>query len=228
MRGFDRDFLRSLATGAAAGKVVLGEVLRGEQPSRRPDSGSLSVSRTISGPLNIYSDPDDVVRKMPLTFPSTESDALDGAGTGVARAQYRASVGGRRQRDACRLPRSERSAEYADSEFRGWRQRCSDVFIRRSACLCVERNNRIFSGANSPARLLSSGPCSTRKIASLRPSVLRPGSMARARRAARCRRRSRSLRNSSAVRSPASIFMRPQSTILWPGTPWSNLAGSRR
>src|ERR1700748_3015871 len=30
LRGFDRPFLRSLATGAAAGKVVLGEVLRAE------------------------------------------------------------------------------------------------------------------------------------------------------------------------------------------------------
>src|SRR5215813_2447635 len=30
LRGFDRPFLRSLATGAASGRVVLGEVLRGE------------------------------------------------------------------------------------------------------------------------------------------------------------------------------------------------------
>src|SRR5260221_235993 len=33
MRGFDRAFLRSLAKGAAAGKVVLGETLSGEGPS---------------------------------------------------------------------------------------------------------------------------------------------------------------------------------------------------
>ena len=33
MRGFDRPFLRSLAKGAAAGKVVLGETLGGEGPS---------------------------------------------------------------------------------------------------------------------------------------------------------------------------------------------------
>src|SRR5882757_240373 len=33
MRGFDRDFLRSLANGASAGKVVLGETLRGDRPA---------------------------------------------------------------------------------------------------------------------------------------------------------------------------------------------------
>jgi adenylate cyclase len=33
MRGFDRAFLRSLAAGASAGKVVLGETLRGDRPS---------------------------------------------------------------------------------------------------------------------------------------------------------------------------------------------------
>src|ERR1700745_4439173 len=32
MRGFDRPFLRALASGASAGKVVLGEVLRAEEP----------------------------------------------------------------------------------------------------------------------------------------------------------------------------------------------------
>src|SRR6266404_8300916 len=38
MRGFDRAFLRSLATGASAGKVVLGEVLSGDR-SIRPSPG---------------------------------------------------------------------------------------------------------------------------------------------------------------------------------------------
>jgi adenylate cyclase len=67
MRGFDRDFLRSLAKGAAAGKVVLGETLRGDRPSpgQRIAVGQQKNIRA----LNIYSDSDEVVRKVPLTFP---------------------------------------------------------------------------------------------------------------------------------------------------------------
>ena len=69
MQGFDRPFLRSLATGAAAGKVVLGEVLRGEQSIRPSPGQRIAVGRQKNiRALNIYSDPDEVVRKMPLTF----------------------------------------------------------------------------------------------------------------------------------------------------------------
>jgi adenylate cyclase len=66
MRGFDRDFLRSLARGASAGKVVLGETLRGDRPAagQRIAVGQQKNIRA----LNIYSDPDDVVRRVPLTF----------------------------------------------------------------------------------------------------------------------------------------------------------------
>src|SRR6266851_5426089 len=67
MRGFDRAFLRSLAKGSAAGKVVLGEVLGGDGPSpgQRIAVGQHKNIRA----LNIYLDPDEVVRKVPLTFP---------------------------------------------------------------------------------------------------------------------------------------------------------------
>jgi adenylate cyclase len=68
MRGFDRPFLRSLATGAAAGKVVLGETLRGDRPS--PGQRIAVGQQKNIRPLNTYSDPDDVVRRMPLTFPA--------------------------------------------------------------------------------------------------------------------------------------------------------------
>jgi class 3 adenylate cyclase/CHASE2 domain-containing sensor protein len=69
MRGFDRDFLRSLAAGAGAGKVVLGETLRGDRPSpgQRIAVGQQKNIRA----LNIYSDADEVVRKVPLTFPAS-------------------------------------------------------------------------------------------------------------------------------------------------------------
>ena len=69
MHGFDRPFLRSLAKGASAGKVVLGEVVRGER-SIRPSPGqriAVGQQKNIRA-LNTYSDPDDVVRKMPLMF----------------------------------------------------------------------------------------------------------------------------------------------------------------
>jgi adenylate cyclase len=69
VRGFDRDFLRALAVGSAAGKVVLGEVLRGDQPTL-PSAGQRIAVRQQQNirPLNVYTDHDDVVRRVPLTF----------------------------------------------------------------------------------------------------------------------------------------------------------------
>src|SRR3979490_912406 len=63
MRGFDRAFLRSLARGSSAGKVVLGEVLGGDD---RPSPGqriAVGQQKNIR-PLNTYSDPDEVVRNV--------------------------------------------------------------------------------------------------------------------------------------------------------------------
>jgi class 3 adenylate cyclase/CHASE2 domain-containing sensor protein len=71
MRGFDRSFLRSLAKGAVAGKVVLGEVLRGDGSIRPSPGQRIAVGQQKNiRPLNIHTDPDDVVRRVPLTFPS--------------------------------------------------------------------------------------------------------------------------------------------------------------
>ena len=71
MRGFDRAFLRSLATGASAGKVVLGEVLSGDRSIRPSPGQRIAVGQQKNiRPLNIYSDPDEVVRRIPLTFPA--------------------------------------------------------------------------------------------------------------------------------------------------------------
>lgn len=68
VRGFDRDFLRALAAGATAGKVVLGEMLRGDQPIRPSDGQRIVARQQNIRPLNVYTDPDDVVRRVPLTF----------------------------------------------------------------------------------------------------------------------------------------------------------------
>jgi class 3 adenylate cyclase len=70
LRGFDRPFLLSLRAGAAAGKVVLGEVLR-DEGALGPSSGqriAIGQQKNIR-PLNVYTDDDGVVRRMPLTFP---------------------------------------------------------------------------------------------------------------------------------------------------------------
>ena len=69
VRGFDRDFLRALAGAAANGKVVLGEVLGGNQPVR-PSPGQRVAVRQQQNirPLNVHIDSDDIVRRLPLSF----------------------------------------------------------------------------------------------------------------------------------------------------------------
>jgi adenylate cyclase len=69
VRGFDRDYLRALALGARAGKVVLGEVQHQASPVL-PSPGqraAVGFGRNIRS-LNVYSDPDGVIRRVPLTF----------------------------------------------------------------------------------------------------------------------------------------------------------------
>ena len=69
VRGFDRDYLRALATGARAGKVVLGQVQHQDHPVL-PSPGQRAAvghGRNIRA-LNVHSDPDDVIRRMPLSF----------------------------------------------------------------------------------------------------------------------------------------------------------------
>jgi serine phosphatase RsbU (regulator of sigma subunit) len=67
--GFDRDFLRALALGARAGKIVLGEVQHQDNPVL-PSPGqraAVGFGRNIRA-LNAYDDPDGVIRRMPLVF----------------------------------------------------------------------------------------------------------------------------------------------------------------
>jgi adenylate cyclase len=70
VRGFDRDFLRALATASQSGKVVLGEMLRRDQPVRPSPGQRIAVRQQQNiRPLNVFSDSDDVVRRVPLSFP---------------------------------------------------------------------------------------------------------------------------------------------------------------
>jgi serine phosphatase RsbU (regulator of sigma subunit)/CHASE2 domain-containing sensor protein len=69
LRGFDRDYLRALALGARAGKLVLGQVQHQDNPVL-PSPGqrvAVGFGNNIR-PLNVYTDPDGVVRRVPLVF----------------------------------------------------------------------------------------------------------------------------------------------------------------
>jgi serine phosphatase RsbU (regulator of sigma subunit) len=69
LRGFDREYLRALALGARAGKVVLGQVQHQDSPVL-PSPGqraAVGFGRNIRA-LNVYEDPDGVIRRMPLVF----------------------------------------------------------------------------------------------------------------------------------------------------------------
>jgi adenylate cyclase len=67
MRGFDRDFLRSLAVAAKAGKIVLGEVQNGDDVVL-PATGqraAVGQQKNIRS-LNVYGESDGVIRRVPL------------------------------------------------------------------------------------------------------------------------------------------------------------------
>jgi adenylate cyclase len=69
VRGFDRDFLRVLAQGARAGKVVLGQVQHQDHPIQPAPGQRIAVRQQANiRALNFHIDPDDVVRRVPLSF----------------------------------------------------------------------------------------------------------------------------------------------------------------
>jgi len=68
LRGFDRDFLRALALGAHDGKVVLGEAQHCDLPILPSPGQRIAVGQSANiRSLNVYNDPDDVVRRIPLS-----------------------------------------------------------------------------------------------------------------------------------------------------------------
>ena len=91
VRGFDRDFLRALARRGRNGKVVLGEALRGDEPVRPSQGQRVAVrqQRNIR-PLNVYIDPDDTVRRVPLSFPVSGAAQLPGMALELAARALRA------------------------------------------------------------------------------------------------------------------------------------------
>jgi adenylate cyclase len=88
VRGFDRDFLRALASAATPGKVVLGEQLRGNDPIRPSPGQRIAVRQQQNiRPLNSLTDADDVVRRMPLAFTVNDTKVPGMALELAARAQ---------------------------------------------------------------------------------------------------------------------------------------------
>jgi serine phosphatase RsbU (regulator of sigma subunit)/CHASE2 domain-containing sensor protein len=88
LHGFDRDFLRALALGARAGKIVLGEAQHQASPVL-PSPGqraAVGFTRNIR-PLNVFSDPDGVIRRVPLAF------MVDGAPVAAMSAELAARAG---------------------------------------------------------------------------------------------------------------------------------------
>src|SRR5580704_6905591 len=69
VRGFDRDFLTALALAARDGRVVLGEVQLGDHPILPAPGQRVAVGqqRNIRS-VNAYTDSDNVVRRLPLSF----------------------------------------------------------------------------------------------------------------------------------------------------------------
>ena len=67
LRGFDRDYLRALAGAARENKLVLGRVQSQERPIVPSDAQRIAVGQQRNiRPLNVFTDPDGVVRRVPL------------------------------------------------------------------------------------------------------------------------------------------------------------------
>jgi adenylate cyclase len=68
MKGFDRDFLRALRQASDANKIVLGEIQSFDHPERPTAGQAVAAGRQNIRALNVYTDTDDVIRRLPLSF----------------------------------------------------------------------------------------------------------------------------------------------------------------
>ncbi|MCK1740449.1 adenylate/guanylate cyclase domain-containing protein [Bradyrhizobium sp. 139] len=67
MKGFDRDYLIALRQISDSGKLVLGESLSNQHPDVPYRAQQLAVKNNIRA-LNVHTDADDVIRRLPLSF----------------------------------------------------------------------------------------------------------------------------------------------------------------
>ncbi|OKO89099.1 adenylate cyclase [Bradyrhizobium sp. NAS80.1] len=68
MKGFDRDYLIALRQISDTGKLVLGEILSNDHPEGPYRAQRLAAKNNVRA-LNVNTDTDDVIRRMPLSFP---------------------------------------------------------------------------------------------------------------------------------------------------------------
>ncbi|WP_298241411.1 adenylate/guanylate cyclase domain-containing protein [uncultured Bradyrhizobium sp.] len=67
VKGFDRDYLIALRQISDGGKLVLGEILSNDHPEVPYRAQQVAVRNTVRA-LNVHTDHDDVIRRMPLSF----------------------------------------------------------------------------------------------------------------------------------------------------------------
>lgn len=67
MKGFDRDYLIALRQISDSGKLVLGAILSNDHPEIPYRAQQVAVKNNIRA-LNVHTDTDDVIRRMPLSF----------------------------------------------------------------------------------------------------------------------------------------------------------------
>ena len=178
LHGFDRDYLRALALGARDGKVVLGEVQNQDSPVL-PSPGqraAVGFGRNIR-PLNVYSDPDGVIRRVPLTFTVDGEPVPSMAAELAARASGAPPSREARQGRRRRRTRSRSTSRPAPTTSRPFRSPISAPAPRRAT--------RTSSAAISTARSCCSARCSTSRTARSPPRALPRARRRRARSAAR-------------------------------------------
>jgi serine phosphatase RsbU (regulator of sigma subunit)/CHASE2 domain-containing sensor protein len=149
LRGFDRDYLRALALGARAGKVVLGEVQHQDNPVM-PSPGqraAVGFGANIRA-LNVYSDPDGVIRRVPLVF------MVDGAPVPAMAAELAARANG--------APVSAKAAAagaVADTATLNFAGGADDIptFSLADLRACVEKNDKDFFRRNFDGKVVVIG-----------------------------------------------------------------------
>ena len=127
--------------GTDAGKVVLGQVLRPNGATVLAGQRIVVHQRNIR-PLNVHSDPDDIVRRLPLSF------VVDGQPSPRCRSSSpHARSRSRRHRDAGsvtgRLSRPVHRRQHPDAEFRR-RRRDIRTYSLADLRACVERDDKEF------------------------------------------------------------------------------------
>jgi serine phosphatase RsbU (regulator of sigma subunit) len=173
LRGFDREYLRALALGARAGKVVLGQVQHQDDPVL-PSPGqraAVGFGRNIRA-LNVYSDPDGVIRRMPLVF------MVDGEPVPSMAAELAARATG--APPSAKVATAGAVADTITLNFAGG---AGDVPTYSLADLraCVEKNDKDFFRRHFDGKVVLIGSVldvEDRKITSMRFAVAPEGARA--------------------------------------------------